>query len=65
MNEKFKQYTDPETFAQIVDYPNVTEMWAHSVKSYSDEVAIVDGDSYTYATLDADAAQKLAEAPHG
>ena len=56
MNEKFKQYTDEITFSKIVDYPNVTSMWAHSVSEYGENIAIVDGKSYTYAELDADVA---------
>jgi len=56
MNEKFKKYTDEETFSKIVDYPNVTSMWEHSVSEYSENVAIVDGESYTYSRLDADVA---------
>jgi hypothetical protein len=38
MNEKFLQYTTPETFAQIVDYPNVTAMWEHSVGAYAEQI---------------------------
>ena len=53
----FRQYTDPETFERIVDYPNVTAMWAHSVAASPDAAAIVDsGRSYTYAELDAEVA---------
>lgn len=56
-SEIFRQYTDPETFEKIVDYPNVTAMWAHSVATYPDTVAIMDnGRSYTYAQLDAEVA---------
>ena len=57
MNEQFKQYTDEVTFSKIVDYSNVTAMWQHSVSEYGDRVAIVDGESYTYAQLDQDAAE--------
>ena len=56
MNEKFKKYTDEETFAKIVDFPNITAMWDHRASTYADNVAIVDGDSYTYAQLDSDMA---------
>ena len=52
MSEKFKKYTDPDTYMKIVDYPNVTAMWTHSVESYSSDIAIVDGDAYSYAELD-------------
>lgn len=55
--EIFRKYTDPETFERIVDYPNVTAMWSHSVSAYSDTVAIMDnGKTYTYAELDAEVA---------
>ena len=56
MNEKFKQYTDAETFAKIIDFASVTEMWQHSVATYPDNIAIVDGDAYTYRALDAEIA---------
>ena len=56
MSKKFEKYTDAQTFAKIVDYQNVTEMWTHSVKTYPDNVAIVDGKSYTYAEMDEDVA---------
>lgn len=56
MNEKFKKYTDEVTFSKIVDFPNVTAMWQHCVATYGEQIAIVDGESYTYARLDADAA---------
>lgn len=54
MNEKFKKYTDEQTFTKIEDYKNVTEMWAHSVSTYPDNVAIVDREEYTYSRLDSD-----------
>ena len=53
MNRKFEKYTDKETFSRIVEFSSVTEMWNHSVATYPDNVAIVDGESYTYAALDA------------
>ena len=56
MNKKFLAYTTPETFAQIVDYPNVTAMWEHSAAAYAEQTAIVDGQNYTYAQLDGDVA---------
>lgn len=52
MSKRFEQYTDAETFAKIVDYANVTDMWTHSVATYPNNVAIVDGAEYTYAALD-------------
>ena len=54
MNERFRKYTSDETFSKIVDFNNVTEMWANSVSAYGDNVAIVDGESYTYKKLDED-----------
>ena len=54
MNERFRKYTSDETFSKIVDFNNVTEMWANSVSTYGDNVAIVDGESYTYKKLDED-----------
>jgi len=51
-NKIFEKYTDAETFSKIVDYGNVTEMWQHSVSTYPNNVAIVDGKEYTYAELD-------------
>ena len=55
-NNIFEKYTDKESFSKIVDYANVTEMWEHSVKTYPDSVAIVDGREYTYAELDKEVA---------
>ena len=54
--ELFRPYTDAETFAKIVDYDNVTKMWQHSVETYPNHVAIVDGEEVTYAQLDAQVA---------
>ena len=51
MNKHFEKYTDKETFSKIVDYTNVTEMWNHSVSTYPDNVAIVDGEEFTYSRL--------------
>ena len=56
MNEKFKAYTTEETFAKIVDYANVTEMWQHCATTYGPHTAIVDGGNYTYTQLDQDVA---------
>ena len=50
---KFEKYTDSDTYAKIVDYENVTEMWCHSVETFPDNIAIVDeGKEYTYRELD-------------
>ena len=56
MNEKFRKYTSDETFDRIVDFQNVTEMWNRCISEYADSIAIVDGENYTYAKLDEDAA---------
>ncbi|MBE5747822.1 MAG: acyl--CoA ligase [Clostridiales bacterium] len=48
----FRKYTDENTFAKIVDYKSVGEMWKNSVASYPDDVAIVDGEALTYKQLD-------------
>ena len=50
--EVFKQFTTEETFAKIVDYGTVSEMWQASLKSYPNNVAIVDGKSYTFLELE-------------
>ena len=52
----FAKYTDAQTFAKIVDFANITEMWEHSVKAYGDQSAVVDGADYTYNALDAEVA---------
>ena len=54
MNEKFKRYTDEETFSKIVSFPNITAMWEDRVATYGDRVAIVDGEEYSYSRLNAD-----------
>ncbi|MBE6595742.1 MAG: acyl--CoA ligase [Ruminococcaceae bacterium] len=53
---RFETYTDGETFAKIVDFSNVTEMWEHSVRTYGERSAVVDGTDYTYRALDAEVA---------
>ena len=54
MNEKFKKYTDQETFSKIVSFPNITAMWEDRVATYGDRIAIVDGEEYSYSRLNAD-----------
>lgn len=54
--KQFEKYTDEETFARIVDFANVTEMWEHSVRAYGEKSAVVDGVDYTYRALDAEVA---------
>ncbi len=56
MNEQFRKYTDEQTFAKIVNYPCITAMWEHCVAEYGDLPAIVDGETYSYNTLNADVA---------
>lgn len=53
----FKQYTDAEEYAKIVDYSSVTEMWQACVASYANSVAIMDaGREFTFAGMDAEVA---------
>ena len=52
----FEKYTSKETFAKIVDFANLTEMWEHAVKTYGGNSAVVDGKDYTFAELDAEVA---------
>ena len=56
----FSKYTDEQTYAKIVDYKNVTQMWKHSVETYADEVALVDGETITYKQLDVEVAKMRA-----
>ncbi len=49
---EFKRYTTLETWNKIVDYPNVTKMWQHSVESYGDKTAIIDVNAYTFNQID-------------
>ena len=56
MNEKFRKYTDEETFSKIVSFPSITAMWEDRAATYADRVAIVDGEEYTYARLNDDVA---------
>ena len=49
----FRKYTDEETFAKIVDYDSVSQMWQHSVDTYPNHVALADGEtSVTYTELE-------------
>lgn len=53
----FARYTDKETFAKLVDYPDVTTMWEHSVATFGDKVALIDeGKEITYSALEAEVA---------
>ena len=54
--EKFRKYTDNETFDKIVSYGTVGEMWKNCINKYADLTAVEDdGKKYTYAQLDEDA----------
>lgn len=54
----FENYTDKETFAKIVDYENLAEMWDASVAAYCDNNAIIDGEArYTFGEFDAEVAK--------
>ena len=48
----FDKYTDEQTLAQIVDYATVGDMWAHSVATYPNNVAIDGAQKATFAELD-------------
>ncbi len=53
----FAKYTDAETFAKIVEFDTVSEMWLRCLNEYSELTAIVDaGENYTYAKIEKDAA---------
>ena len=50
--EVFKKYTDELTFSKIVDYGTVSEMFLHSVETYPNHIALVDGEEITYQELE-------------
>ncbi len=53
----FAKYTDPQTFAKIVEYDTVSQMWQRCINEYAELPAIVEDDKqYTYAQLEEDAA---------
>jgi len=52
----FKKYTTPETWEKIVDFDSVTQMWKHCVAAYRSDEAVVDGEAYSFARLDGEAA---------
>ncbi len=57
-NDFFRKCTDAETFAKIVHYPTVGDMWAHSVSEYADCAAIsASSGSLTYKELDCEVAK--------
>ena len=50
----FEQYTDPVTYAKIVDWDNVTAMWKNSAATYAKNLAVEDGETaLTYEELEA------------
>lgn len=54
----FGNYTDEKTFARIVDYKNIAEMWDASVSEFCDNVAIIDGEEkYTFGEFDTEVAK--------
>lgn len=52
----FSKYTDKESYAKIIDYASVSEMWQKCVKDYKDLVAINDVRDYTYSEIEEDVA---------
>lgn len=55
--EAFAKYTNAETFAKIKEYDTVNEMWKMCLENYSDDVAIIDGETNaTFAQIESDAA---------
>ena len=55
--DRFKKYTDAETFERIRDYGTICNMWKHCAEEYAALPAINFADKlYSFAQLDADAA---------
>ena len=51
---QFAKYTSAETFAKIVDYACVTEMWEYCAKAYEEELCLQQGEEkITYGELNA------------
>ena len=44
----FEKYTSEECFKSIINYGTVVRLWSHSVSAYGSNIAIVDGQNYTY-----------------
>lgn len=53
---KFLPYASEETLDRIVKYPSMTHMWEACVSQYGENVAVEDGEKYTFAALDKDVA---------
>lgn len=46
----FSEYTDEQTYKQIIDYSSVSQMWENCLKKYADRVAVSDNaQEYTFA----------------
>lgn len=51
--DAFAKYTTKETYAKIVDYASVSQMWAHSIATYPNNIALVDnGENISYLLLE-------------
>lgn len=51
--EIFRKYTDDETFAKIVSYETISQMWKHCLEEYSEQPAIYDkGEYYSYSEIE-------------
>lgn len=53
MENIFARYTSKETFEKITDFTCIHEMWTDAVANYGSSIALVDGQEYTFAQLDA------------
>ena len=52
----FNKYTDAETIEKIVDFKSVSEMWAHCVATYPENIALIDTREVTFKQLDCEVA---------
>ncbi len=50
--EFFEKYTTSECFKSIVNYGTVVKLWSHSVSTYGSNIAIVEGQSYSYNDIE-------------
>ncbi len=48
----FEEYLNEKTKAEIVDYFTVVNLWKHSVMSYPDNPAVIDGATYSYREVE-------------
>lgn len=51
-DDVFRKYTDAETYEKIVDYRNMADMWSNCVSKYCDDIAITDGQPFSFKKLD-------------